>query len=260
MEPALKIYKIGGNVIDSEDALQRFLGEFSEVKGPKLLVHGGGKIATRMSKELGIQTQMIDGRRVTDAATIDIVTMVYAGLINKKVTAQLQKLGCNAIGLTGADANCVKAVKRLANPIDYGFVGDIYPDGVDADKILSFVNGGLTPVFCAINHDGNGLLLNCNADSVASALAIAMARVMPTELIFCFEKEGLLRDVDDPESVISGITHHSYKTLREEGVITDGMIPKVENALKAIDAGVKTVTIRSSKNILIPSGTTIKPD
>lgn len=254
---SIKIFKIGGNVVDSPEALERFLDEFAAAEGLKALIHGGGKEATRLSKRLEIPTTMTGGRRVTDRATLDVVTMVYAGLINKRIVAGLQARGCDAIGLTGADAHAITATRRSPEPVDYGYVGDIGPDGVDTSRILSFLKEGLTPVFCAICCDGKGGLLNCNADSVASAVAKAMARRETTDLIYCFEKAGVLRDVDDPASVIAEITRATFDTLRAEGVIADGMIPKVENALNAVDCGVRSVTIRSSEDINIPSGTKI---
>lgn len=259
MKDTVKVIKIGGNVIDNSEALSAFLLEFADMPGPKVLVHGGGKEATRLCNSMSIPTRMIDGRRVTDAETLDVVTMVYAGLINKRIVAGLQRAGCNAIGLTGADAGCIRAVRRSPVPVDYGFVGDIPCNGVDPERILNFVHCGLTPVFCAITHDGNGTLLNCNADSVATAIATALAAAEPTELIFCFEKNGVLADVDNPGSVIDVITPSTYFTLRSRGAVGGGMIPKVENALKAIAAGVRSVTIRNSNNISTPAGTTIKP-
>lgn len=253
----VKVFKIGGNVIDNPEALDSFLGEFARVEGPKVLIHGGGKEATRLCKRMEIPTQMINGRRVTDAATLEVVTMVYAGLINKRVVSKLQALGCDAIGLTGADANVITASKRPVRPVDYGFVGDISVSGVNGQRILSLLEAGLTPVFCAITHDGNGNLLNCNADSIASAVAKGLARLADTDLIFCFEQPGVMRDINDPASVIASITRESYGALRAEGVVTDGMIPKIENALEAVDSGVRSVTIRRSEGILIPGGTRI---
>ncbi len=256
----VKVYKIGGNVVDNPEALAAFLDEFARIPGPKVLIHGGGKEATRLCKQLDIPTTMIDGRRVTDAATLKVVTMVYAGLINKRITAALQARDCDAIGFSGADAGCIRATKRPAEPVDYGFVGDITTEGVDAVKILTFIDAGLTPVFCAITHDGSGNLLNCNADSVAAAVAMGLARVAPTVLIYCFEKDGVLRDIDDPASVVPRISHDTFDALRADGTVSGGMIPKVENALRALDAGVTSVTIRKSDNILTPSGTVICDD
>ena len=253
----VKVFKIGGNVVDNPDALQRFIREFASIKSPKILIHGGGKEATRLSKRLDIPTQMIDGRRVTDRDTLDVVTMVYAGLINKRIVASLQAVGCNALGLTGADADCIRATKRPANPVDYGFVGDINPSDLNALYIEYVLRQDIVPVFCAITHDGHGNLLNCNADSVASSVAIATSRIAPVELIYCFERNGVLRDVDDPDSVISIITPSIYEDLRRDNIVADGMIPKIDNAFNAINRGVESVTIKHSDNILSDIGTTI---
>lgn len=253
----VKVFKIGGNVVDNPDALQRFIREFASIKSPKILIHGGGKEATRLSKRLDIPTQMIDGRRVTDRDTLDVVTMVYAGLINKRIVASLQAVGCNALGLTGADADCIRATKRPANPVDYGFVGDINPSDINDIYIEYVLRQDIVPVFCAITHDGHGNLLNCNADSVASSVAIATSRIAPVELIYCFERNGVLRDVDDPDSVISIITPSIYEDLRRDNIVADGMIPKIDNAFNAINRGVESVTIKHSDNILSDIGTTI---
>lgn len=254
----IKVVKIGGNVIDNEAALASFVADFAALEGPKILVHGGGKLATRLAETLEIQTTMIDGRRVTDAQTLDVVTMVYAGLVNKSVVAKLQASGCNAIGLSGADGGVVRATRRPAKPIDFGFVGDISVQGVDADFILSLTERGVVPVFCSIMHDGAGTLLNCNADSVASAVAVAVAQKADTELVFCFEKQGVMADIDDPNSVISQIRPESYKTLLADGVVNKGMIPKIDGAFRALESGVKVVTIKHSEALACAeSGTKI---
>lgn len=253
----VKVVKIGGNVIDNEQALRAFVADFAKIQGPKVLVHGGGKIATRLSEKLGITTTMIEGRRVTDRQTIDVVTMVYAGLVSKHIVALLQAEGCNAIGLSGADASVIRAVRRAAMPIDFGFVGDISTSGVDAEFILSLIERGIVPVFCSIMHDGEGELLNCNADTVASSVAMALAEKVDTELIFCFEKRGVLTDIDNPNSVIGTIRPDNYKELLSEGVVNKGMIPKIDNALKAVSEGVKSVTIKHSEELLVESGTKI---
>ena len=257
MLPAITVYKIGGNVVDDPEALSAFLDDFCKIVGPKILVHGGGKEATRLSKALGIETVMIDGRRVTDRSTLDVVTMVYAGLINKRIVSALQARAVNAIGLTGADANVILATRRPAKPVDYGFVGDIDPADVDTTAIEGMLGQGLTPVFCAITHDGEGSLLNCNADSVAAALAKALARVRHARLIYCFEKDGVLADVDDPASVIPLITPEIYDSLKEEGAVSAGMIPKIDNAMAAVNEGVESVTIKNSAKVTEPTGTII---
>lgn len=253
----LKIFKIGGNVVDSPEALDAFLNDFIRVSGNKILVHGGGKEATRLSKAMGLETRMIDGRRVTDRQTLDIVTMVYAGLINKRVVAGLQARGCDAIGLTGADGDVIKAIRRPAEPIDYGFVGDLSASSVNARFVDSLLQMRMVPVFCAITHDGDGSLLNCNADTVASAIAVAMANRYKVSLTYCFELPGVLRDINDLGSVIPEITVENFDELKEEGVISAGMLPKVSNALNSVRAGVEEVMIKSAAEILNPSGTLI---
>ncbi len=253
----ITVVKIGGNVVDNPEALDHFVSDFSKLKGPKILVHGGGKEATRLSARLDIPTTMIDGRRVTTRETLDVVTMVYAGLINKRIVSALQSKGCNAIGLSGADGNIIPANRRPATPVDYGFVGDIDAAKINTALLATLLDCGIVPVFCAIMHDGNGTLLNCNADSVASAVAVAASRIAPARLVFCFEKDGVLADVDNPGSLIESVTPQSYTTLREDGVVNKGMIPKIDNAFAAIAAGVESVTIKHSDNLLNTRGTTI---
>lgn len=253
----INVVKIGGNVIDNPEALKSFIADFAKLPGQKILVHGGGKEATRLSAKLDIETKMIGGRRVTDRATLDVVTMVYAGLINKRIVVLLQAEGCNAIGLSGADGNAICATRRNPEPVDYGFVGDIATDGVNAAFIINLLQQGITPVFCAINHNGKGELLNCNADSVASAIAVACAQLAPASLTFCFEKPGVLTDVNDLSSLISHINPESYPALIESGAVTGGMLPKIDNAFKAIKSGVDTVTIKSSAQLLADTGTKI---
>ena len=253
---AVTVMKIGGNVIDNPEALKSFLREFAAVEGAKMLVHGGGKLATRLAERLELKVQMVDGRRITDKGTLDVVTMVYAGLVNKQIVAGLQAVGCNAIGLSGADGNVVTARRRAPEPIDYGFVGDI--EQVDSELLGRLLDGGLVPVFSAIMHDGHGTLLNCNADSVASAVALGAARLAPVDLVYCFEKAGVLRDPEDESSVIREITAESFAALKADGTISKGMIPKVENALKAVSQGVRSVTIRSSAHLADGIGPVIR--
>lgn len=253
----ITVVKIGGNVIDSPDNLKRFIADFAKLPGKKILVHGGGKEATRMSASLGIKTTMIDGRRVTDRETLDIVTMVYAGLVNKRIVALLQSQGCDAIGLCGADGRIVTATRRKPAPIDYGFVGDIDPEDVNDRLISRLLDDGITPVLCAITYDRHGGLLNCNADSVASSVAIASSRIAPTDLCFCFEKSGVLVDIDDPDSVISKIDPATYKELKDEGKVSAGMLPKIDNAFAAINSGVSSVIIKHSDDLLKDAGTRI---
>ena len=254
----ITVVKIGGNVIDNEAALEQFVADFASLPSPKILIHGGGKLATRLAEKLEIPTTMVEGRRVTDAATLDVVTMVYAGWLNKRIVAKLQAAGCNALGFSGADGNMIPAVKRNPEPLDYGFVGDIEADKINTALLTTLLESGITPVFCAITHDAKGSLLNSNADSVASAVAVAAATIAPTDLVFCFEKQGVLRDVEDESSVIALITKADYPTLRNEGIISKGMIPKIDNAFRAIEQGVTSVTIKHSAQLANPTaGTTI---
>ena len=254
----ITVVKIGGNVIDNESALEQFVADFAQLPSPKILIHGGGKLATRLAEKLEIPTTMIEGRRVTDAATLDIVTMVYAGLINKRIVAKLQSAGCNALGFSGADGNMIPAVKRNPEPLDYGFVGDIEATKINRELLSTLLTSGITPVFCAITHDGKGSLLNSNADSVASAVAVAASSIAPTELVFCFEKQGVMADIDDPNSTIAEIRPQSYKTLLADGVVNKGMIPKIDGAFRALESGVKVVTIKHSEALTSPeSGTKI---
>ncbi|MFI3259050.1 MAG: acetylglutamate kinase [Rikenellaceae bacterium] len=254
----ITVVKIGGNVIDNEVAFSAFMERFAKLEGPKILIHGGGKIATRFAKEMGVETTMIEGRRVTDKAMLDIVVMTYAGLINKQVIASLQSHGCDAMGLSGADGNAIKASKRKANPIDFGYVGDIASNGVNSELLRVLLEAGITPVFSAIMHNGEGMLLNCNADTVASSVAVGVSALAKTDLIYCFEKRGVLRDVEDDDSVIELVTAQNFPELKSEGVISHGMIPKIENALKAVAAGVNRVCIKHSDELLEQSGTSIQ--
>lgn len=253
------IVKIGGNIVDDPDALKTFLSDFHRLEGRKILIHGGGVMATKMAEQLGIETKKVDGRRITDEETLKVVTMVYAGWINKNIVATLQKIGCNAIGLSGADANCIPSVRRNPERIDFGFVGDPNPDAINADFISQLIESGITPVFCAITHDENGSLLNTNADTVAYSLATALAKKYDTTLYYCFEKEGVLKDVNEPKSLISAINKHEFESLKELGIIADGMIPKLENSFRAIENGVSEVVILHAKNLLKKRGTILAP-
>jgi acetylglutamate kinase len=237
----LKVIKIGGNIIDNEAALHAFLNEFSKLKGLKVLVHGGGKLATKLAKKTGVEVKMIDGRRITDAETLEIITMVYAGKINKSIVAKLQGLDSNAIGFTGADGNTIQSKKRPINPIDFGFVGDV--ESVNTTVLKLLLRNAITPVFCAITHDKKGQLLNTNADTIASELAAAFSSVYNTELYYCFEKNGVLQDINNEDSVIENISTKNYKTLVDTGVISDGMLPKLANCFDAIEKQVSKVCI-----------------
>lgn len=239
----LKIVKIGGNVIDDEAALSRFLADFAALGGPKILVHGGGKLATQMAEQLGLPQTLLHGRRVTDADTLRIAVMVYAGWINKRIVAGLQAAHCSALGLCGADANVLRAVKRPVADIDYGWVGDITPEGVNAAWLQTMLDLGLTPVFSAVTHDGKGHLLNTNADTIAATLAVAMSRQRPTDLLLCFEKKGVLRDVNDPNSLLSSIASAEWPSLKQSGLVHSGMLPKLDNAFNAVRQGVSSVRI-----------------
>jgi acetylglutamate kinase len=245
----LYVIKIGGNVIDNSENLHYFLEDFSKLEGVKILIHGGGKIATDLSHTLGIEPKMVDGRRITDIETLRVVTMVYAGLINKNIVAQLQKVNCNAIGLTGADANLIRASKRPIKEIDYGFVGDIHETSVATNKLSALLEEGLIPVFSAITHDGNGQLLNTNADTIASALAVALSAVYEVSLVYCFEKKGVLKDVNDNSSLISEISLSDFEALKADNIIAGGMLPKLHNAFEAIKNGVSEVYIGKSDEL-----------
>jgi len=237
----LHIVKIGGDILNNEEVLTSFLKDFSELKGYKILVHGGGNKATEIASKIGLKPKMINGRRITDAANLDVVTMVYAGLLNKKITAKLQQNDCNALGLSGADANCILAHKRIVKDIDYGFAGDI--DVVNSETINLFLQNNITPIFCAISHDKNGQLLNTNADTIASEIAVAMSGLFETELNYVFELKGVLENIEDKNSVIKHINLKKYKQLINEGVISEGMLPKLHNCFNALEKGVQQVKI-----------------
>jgi acetylglutamate kinase len=243
----IQVIKIGGGVLENEAQRNAFLHQFAAIEGPKVLVHGGGRLATTMAERLGVETQMIDGRRVTDKETLNIVTMVYGGLVNKQVVAQLQTIGVNAIGMTGVDGGWMKSVKRpIKNGIDYGYVGDVIE--VNGAHLRKLLDNGLTPVIAPITYSTEGLLLNTNADTVASQTAISLAPNV--QLTFCFEKAGVLSNPDDESSLIARITHESYTQLKAEGIVSGGMIPKIDNAFAAIEHGVQSVRITHANNLL----------
>ncbi len=237
----LYVIKIGGNVIDDTNALQSFLYDFAAIEGSKILIHGGGKIATKMAEDLGIKQTMINGRRVTDIDTLNVVTMTYAGLINKTIVSRLQSFNCNAIGLSGADGNIIQAKKRVVKDIDYGFAGDV--EKVDGKLLQGLLALGLTPICCPITHNKNGLLLNTNADTIAQEIATACANDYEVTLVYSFEKSGVLLDVNDENSLILNLNHREYQKLVEDKKIVDGMIPKLDNAFDAINKGVSKVSI-----------------
>ena len=244
----LKIIKVGGNIIDNPIALKSLLKTVSTIEGAKILVHGGGKSATDLAEKMGIEVKMIEGRRLTDAATLELITMVYAGKINKKIVAELQALHCNAIGFTGADGNSISSQKRPISTIDYGFVGDI--TNVETSTLNLLLEQRICAVFCAITHDNKGQLLNTNADTIASELAIAFAKQFNVELHYCFEKKGVLKDINDNNSVIQTITKSSYKKLLEAQLIFSGMIPKLNNCFHALEQNVSKVCIGTPEMLL----------
>ncbi len=252
MKDKLTIVKVGGAVVEDEAQLAQLLRDFTAIQGPKILVHGGGRRATKMAERLGIETKMVDGRRITDKEMLEVVTMVYGGLVNKNVVARLQALGCDAIGLTGADANILLSEKRPVkmvngSPVDYGFVGDVKQ--AEGSKLCSFIEKGFIPVIAPLTHDGQGHILNTNADTMASETAKALASYYDVTLIFAFEKPGVLRNPDDDTSVIPTITRTDFETYKADGTISGGMLPKIENALAAIDAGVQRVIITKADAI-----------
>ena len=237
----LSIVKIGGNIIEDESALNAFLHLFSKLEGKKILVHGGGKRATQIASKLGINSKMINGRRITDAETLEVITMVYGGLVNKNIVAKLQGLKIDAIGLTGADINSIKSVKRPVKEVDFGFVGDI--ESVSYQSIDKLIKANFTPVFCAITHDGNGQLLNTNADTITSQVAIGMSNLYETSIYYCFELDGVLENINDKNSVIKYIDSDTYNYLLDKDIIADGMLPKLQNCFDALNNGVKTINM-----------------
>ena len=256
MKEKLTIVKVGGAVVEDELQLSQLLKDFSAIEGRKVLVHGGGRKATKMAERLGIETKMVEGRRITDADMLEVVTMVYGGLVNKNLVARLQANGVNALGLTGADANAIRSHKRpLKNGIDYGFVGDV--DQANGEILGRLIEAGITPVMAPLTHDGEGHILNTNADTIASETAKALANLYDVTLIFSFEKKGVLRNPDDDDSVIATINHADFERYKANGTISGGMLPKIENALNAVDAGVSKVIITLATAIDGKHGTTI---
>lgn len=253
----LHVVKIGGNIIDDPEALNAFLMDFASLQGFKILVHGGGKIATKIALDLGIKTKMVGGRRVTDKQSLEIVTMVYAGWINKSIVATLQSKKCNALGLTGPDGGLIKAKKRNPIPIDFGFVGDIIE--VNGKDLTNLLNLGFSPIFAPITADDEGQLLNTNADTLVQAIAVGLSTYFEVNLIYCFEKLGVLKDQNDENSVIPEINKTSFETFKKEGIITAGMIPKLENALIAISQGINLVRLCHAGHLNnLSQGTQIK--
>jgi acetylglutamate kinase len=258
----LYVIKIGGNVLDNEASLQSFLKDFASIQEPKILIHGGGTIATKIGDQLGIESKYAKGRRITDAPTLGLVTMVYGGLLNKQLVAQLQQSGCNAMGFTGADGNLIKAVKRPVKDVDYGYVGDITPESVNSSLLYFLLKQNVIPVFAPLTH-ADGSLLNTNADTIASVIAISLSKHFDVRLIYCFEKKGVLMDVKEENSVITLLDKSLYTRYLNEGRFHDGILPKLENAFSAIESGVKEVLIGDAKDLtknlgLETEGTLIK--
>ncbi|MDD5992500.1 MAG: acetylglutamate kinase [Prevotellaceae bacterium] len=256
MMEKITVIKVGGAVVEDEAQLTQLLQDFSAIEGRKVLVHGGGRRATKVAAQLGIETQMVNGRRITDARMLEVVTMVYGGLVNKNVVARLQAQGIDALGLTGADIDVIRSHKRpLKNGVDYGFVGDV--DRADGDKLHTLIEAGIVPVMAPLTHDGMGNILNTNADTIAGETAKALAKHYDVTLVFCFEKKGVLSNPDDDESVIPTITRTDFDRYVADGTISGGMIPKIENAFNAIDAGVGRVVITKADSIGLNFGTVI---
>ena len=247
MQERLTIVKVGGKVVENPETLTSFINDFSNIAGKKILVHGGGRSATAISEALGIETQMVDGRRITDAETLKVVVMVYAGLVNKNIVAQLQALNKSAIGLCGADLDVVRAKKREVKDIDYGYVGDVV--GVNVEQLLDLINNDVVPVVAPITHDGLGQLLNTNADTMASELAKTLAMDYKVQLAFCFEKKGVLKDPEDDNSVIDTLDTELFQEYKSEGIISDGMIPKLDNGFAALKRGVDKIVISNTDGL-----------
>ena len=251
----LIVIKVGGKIVEEPESLQALLQDFARIEGHKVLVHGGGRSATQLATRLGIESQMVNGRRITDLETLKVVTMVYAGLVNKNIVAGLQALDVNALGLTGADLNYMRSEKRPVGEVDYGYVGDVKE--VHSDILANLIHQGVVPVLAPLTHDKKGTMLNTNADTIAGEAAKALANHFDVTLMYCFEKEGALMDADDDSSVIPQITRELFANYVENGIIQSGMIPKLENAYDAIDAGVKEVIITKSDNIFKGGGTKV---
>ena len=257
MKHPLTVIKVGGAVVENDGSLDSLLRGFAAVEGRKVLVHGGGRRATAVAASLGIESRMVGGRRVTDGDMLDVVTMVYGGLVNKNVVARLQALGVDALGLTGADMDVIRSHKRPVKDVDYGFVGDV--DRVDGSRLASLIEGGFTPVMAPLTHDGHGQMLNTNADTIAAETAKALAERYEVTLMYCFEKPGVMAEPDDDSTLIPVITRQDFRRLKADGTVTGGMLPKLENAFSAIDAGVSRVNITLATAIDGKHGTMVVP-
>lgn len=251
----LTVIKVGGKIVEEEESLKQLLDDFARIEGHKILVHGGGRSATKIAERLGIQSNMVDGRRITDAATLQIVTMVYGGLVNKNIVARLQALDVNALGLTGADMDVIRSEKRPVKEIDYGFVGDV--KYVKSETLQWLIDKDIVPIMAPLTHDGKGNILNTNADTIAAEIAQAMSAHYDVTLVYCFEKKGVLMDENDDNSVISRLDKELYQKYIDEGVITGGMLPKLDNAFRSIEKGVKAVIITQASEIGKDNGTRI---
>ncbi len=258
MKEKITVIKVGGKIVEEEHSLSALLDRFAAIEGHKVLIHGGGRSATRIAGSMGIESRMVEGRRITDEAMLRVVTMVYGGLVNKNIVAKLQARNVNALGLTGADCNIITARKRAVKDIDYGFVGDV--ERSDGDMLKRLIEQGLVPIIAPLTHDKMGNLLNTNADTMAAETAKALAGFYNVTLMFCFELPGVMRNPEDPDSIIGTITSNSYKELKESGVISGGMIPKIDNAFNAIENGVEKVIITRADSIDGTSGTHILKD
>ena len=249
----ITIIKVGGKVVEDPQSLNLLLDQFSKISGNKILIHGGGTTATEIAEKLGVETKMVDGRRITNSAMLDVVTMVYGGLINKKIVAGLQARNCNALGLTGADLSLIRAKKRTVADIDYGYVGDI--EDVNSRELRLLLNENVIPVIAPLTHDGNGQLLNTNADTIASEIASELSRYFSVYLFFCFEKKGVMLDQNNETSMIYELDYSLFEEYKVEGIINSGMIPKLENGFNAKKKGVKEVLITNAENIATGRGT-----
>ncbi len=249
----ITIIKVGGKVVEDPQSLNALLDQFSKISGQKILIHGGGTTATEIANKLGIETNMVDGRRITDAAMLDVVTMVYGGLVNKKIVAGLQARNCNALGLTGADLSLIRAKKRIVGDVDFGFVGDV--EDVNSRELRILLSENVTPVIAPLTHDGNGQLLNTNADTIASEIATELSRYFNVNLFFCFEKKGVMLNQNDETSMIYELDFTLFQQYKDEGIINSGMIPKLENGFNAKKKGVREVLITNAQNIATGRGT-----
>jgi acetylglutamate kinase len=260
MKQNLQIVKIGGKLMNDDQQLNKLLADFSSLKGLKILVHGGGDQATNLAKRLGIYSQMVDGRRITDKDNLEVVVMVYAGLLNKLLVSKLQGYNENALGLSGADLNIIKATRRIHPEIDFGEVGDFTVEDINVRELNNLLKSRITPVFCSVTHDGQGNLFNTNADTIASTLALSLAKYFNVHLTFCFEYKGVLSDTNDPESWVESLSFKEYQSMKENGLVTDGMLPKLDNAFNVLNQNVSSVKIKNAQYLNSYTGTHLQLD